>query len=131
MADWVAFTVLDRLGVARMTVETDSLFALERQDLATTPLALSVNRIDEPRRFLEHARDVGAHALYRFAFRRVHDLVDRHGFASVVDYFRACPSHTAERSSFERVFGQPVSDFERDALQAMRPGSSPSIAVLP
>jgi hypothetical protein len=131
MADWVAFTVLDRLGVARMSGETASLFALERQDLATTPLAFALDRIDEPRRFLEHARDVGAHALYRFALRLVHHLVDRHGFASVVDYLRACPAHLAERSRFERVFGQPVSDFERDVLQAMRSGASPRMAVRP
>jgi hypothetical protein len=115
MADWVAFTVLDRLGVARMTAETGSLLVLDREDFAT-------DRIDEPRRFLEHARDVGAHRLYRFAFRLVHHLIERHGFDAVVGYFRACPSRTAER--------QRVSDLERDVLHAMRSGSLPRIGVL-
>lgn len=120
MADWVAFTVLDRLGVAPMGVERDSILMSARDSMATTGLELDLDQIDEPLRFLEHARNVGVQPLYRLAFLRVHHLIQQRGFDTLVGYFRACPSRTAERARFERVFGQRVVDFERDVVQALR-----------
>lgn len=46
-------------------------------------------------------------------------LVDRHGAAAVVDYFRRFAQPTDRDAAFEEAFGQPVDDFDRE-LRAWR-----------
>lgn len=119
MADWVAFTVLDRLGVARMSVERDTILTSAREGVATSGLDLDLDQIDEPRHFLEHARTIGVQRLYRLAFLLVQHLIEQHGLDALVDYFRACPSRTDHHAGFEQVFGQGLVDFERDIVAAV------------
>lgn len=123
MADWVAFTVLDRLGVARMTVERNAVVPSASEGVATTRLGLDLDQIAEPRHFLEHGGSIGFQPLYRLAFLLVQRLIEQHGFDALVDYFRACPG-TDGGATFERVFGQRLMDFERDIVQAVWFGPS-------
>jgi len=117
MADWVAYTVLDRLGVADTAVPNNDPILMADLDL---------DRLAEPRHFLEHGATLGAGPLYRGAFLLVQRLVDRAGFDAVVRYFRACPDATDADAAFERVFGQRPADFARNLVDPGRSRASPT-----
>jgi hypothetical protein len=123
MADWVAFTVLDRLGVTQMALEQDTILGNPAEVLRT---GLDLDRIAEPRHFLEDSASLGAGPLYRPSFLLVQRLIEREGFAALVEYFRVCPRETDGDAAFERVFGQRPADFARDVMDPVRRGATPA-----
>jgi len=123
MADWVAFTVLDRLGVSRMSVEHGAILSRMRRDM-TTGLRVDLDEMDSARGFLRHADNVGVVPVYRLAFVLAEHLIERRGLDAVVAYFRNCATNSDRRSRFEQSFGQRLEDFEREMVQAL-PSSAP------
>jgi hypothetical protein len=118
MADWVAFTVLDRLGVARMSVEHEAILSQARRDM-TTGLRVDLDQMDGARGFLRYAENVGVVPVYGLAFVLTQHLIERRGLDAVVEYFRTCATDSNRRTRFERSFGQRLEDFERELVQAL------------
>jgi hypothetical protein len=115
MADWVAYSVLDRLGVCPLAEERSLILRAARHDLAGATRALDLEALGEPRGFLDVTRRDGA-ATYRLAFLLTDGLIERHGFPRVVDYFRAARRPADRDESFTRAFGETPRDFARDLL---------------
>jgi hypothetical protein len=120
MAEWVAFTVLERLRldtlpnrreVARRGIRNHAALVSARLDLAT---------LGTPRGFtVRHLRE-GSVPTYQLAFLMTDYLIQHHGFTRVVDYIRSFGTSQSPRENFERAFGTTLEDFEREILTHLK-----------
>jgi hypothetical protein len=120
MAEWVAFTVLERLHldtvanrreIARRGIRNHAALISARLDLAT---------LGTPRGFtVRHLRE-GSVPTYQLAFLMTDYLIQRHGFGRVVEYIRSFGSSQTPRENFERSFGSSLDDFEREILTHLK-----------
>jgi hypothetical protein len=124
MADWVAFTVLDRLDVSDMAPERTLILDAALAWLRRGDVRLDLGALGEPGRFLDHAASDGAVPTYRLAFLLADRLITRYGLAKVAEYFRAFRASPDEALNFERAFGLRVGEFEGEVLGL--PGASPA-----
>ena len=120
MAEWVAFSVLERLGLdtmgkrrvaARLGVRTPH--RPDRRSARSRDARLA------PGFTLRHRRE-GSLPTYQLAFLMADYLIQREGFDRVVGYFRAFSRSQDRRANFEQVFGQRLEEFEREVLGHLR-----------
>ena len=120
MAEWVAFTVLERLGLdtvrqrrvgARMGIRNYASLLAARLDLET---------LGSPRGFtLRHLKE-GSLPTYQLAFLMADYLIERNGFTSMVEYFTAFGQGHDRRENFQKAFGQPLEGFETEILTHLK-----------
>jgi hypothetical protein len=120
MAEWVAFTVLERLGLdtvrhgrvaARMGIRNHASLVAARLDLET---------LGSPRGFMLRHRKEGSLPTYQLAFLMVDYLIERNGFTSMVEYFSAFGQGHGRRESFQKAFGQSLEAFEAEILPHLK-----------
>jgi len=120
MAEWVAFTVLERLHldtmpnrreIARRGIRNHAALISARLDLATlgTPRGFTVRHLKE-----------GSVPTYQLAFLMTDYLIQQHGFNRVVDYIRSFGTSQTPRENFEKAFGITLDDFEREILTHLK-----------
>lgn len=120
MAEWVAFTVLERMkldtvahrrAVARIGIRNYAALAAARLDLDT---------LASPRGFtVRHRRD-GSLPTYQLAFLMADYLIERAGLDRVIAYFRSFAESQDRHANFERIFGQSSDEFEREVLAYLK-----------
>jgi hypothetical protein len=107
-AEWVALMTVDRLGGRPLRDLRDQQLALFRaSDRSKAP------RLDDMATFaqwvpLANRREI---ATYSQAFLAVDFLVERHGAAAIVEYFRQFTSTRDRRAAFRTVFGEEPAAF--------------------
>ena len=116
MAEWVAFTVLERLGldtlVQRRTVARGGI----RSHAALVAARLDLDTLGSPRGFtVRHLRE-GSLPTYQLAFLMADYLITRDGLPKVVDYFRSFAQRQNRFDNFRRAFGQSLGEFEHEVL---------------
>ena len=115
MAEWVAFSVLERLRLDSLSGRRESALGRVRSlVLAAAPLDL--DGLGSAAGFSARHRDGGAVPTYQLSFLMVDHLVARAGFARLADYFRAFTLSGDRHENFERAFGQTLEAFEREVL---------------
>ena len=120
MAEWVAYSTLERLGLDSMG---------RRRMAATSGLHLHATRLESgldleargtPRGFTDwHTRE-GALGTYQLAFLMTDYLIDQRGFERMKAYFASFRNSTDRRGNFDRAFGETILDFEADVLAYLR-----------
>ena len=115
MAEHVAFQALERLDegslemhrqLALVRVQRQPAFAHGRLDLST---------LGSPRDFtLRHQRE-GSVETYHLTFLLADYLIERHGFAKMVEYFGRLKRQPSE-AAFRSAFGHSIAVFETQAL---------------
>ncbi len=116
MAEWVAFNVLERLGVD--TVDRRRALAQQgiRNYAAVTAARLDLESLGSPRGFtVRHLRD-GSLPTYQLAFLMADYLIQRDGFPRVVAYFRSFATSQDRHANFAAAFGQTLEQFEDEIL---------------
>jgi hypothetical protein len=115
MAEHVAFQVLERLGLDTLERRRDVARVRARNQAAFAQARLDLETLGSPSGFtLRHQRE-GSVETYQLAFLMVDYLIEREGFARVVEYFRL--RHVEPRpDAFANAFGQSIDEFERDVL---------------
>ena len=116
MAEWVAFSVLERLGIDSLAQRRDRARAGVSRSRVLAAARLDLDALGSPAGFIARHRRDGPLATYQISFLMVDHLVVRHGFASVVAYFRAFTESRDRQANFRRVFGQTVTMFEQEFL---------------
>jgi len=116
MAEWVAFSALERLGVDSLAERRERARAGVSRSPALAAARLDLDALGSPAGFIARHRRDGTLATYQISFLMVDHLVARHGFASVVAYFRAFTGSHDRQANFRRVFGQTVTKFEQEFL---------------
>jgi hypothetical protein len=116
MAEYVAYAVLERLGLGPAEAERLAMLDDARVHLDALEPGLELRLLDDPLTFYEHGRRAGMGPTYRLAFALADRLIARHGLARLVAYFRAFGAEPDRALNFQRTFGQSPADFQRDAL---------------
>ena len=123
MAEWVAFTALERLGldtVARRR-QRATVGALDSASLASARLDLESR--GTPEGFTGwHVRE-GALPTYQLAFLMADYLVGRNGFDRLKVYFGSFARSRDRHRNFQVAFGSTLAAFELDVLAHLRVAS--------
>lgn len=116
MAEWVAFTVLERLGLDTLEFRRATARAGIRSHAALVGARLDLDTLGTPRGFtLRHLRE-GSLPTYQLAFLMADYLIARQGLLQVVAYFGSFARGQNRRANFHAAFGQSLNDFEREIL---------------
>jgi hypothetical protein len=116
MAEWVAFTVLERLHLDTMPNRREIARRGIRNHAALISARLDLATLGTPRGFtVRHLRE-GSVPTYQLAFLMTDYLIEQHGFPRVVEYIRSFGTSQTPRENFERAFGTTLEDFEREIL---------------
>lgn len=120
MAEWVAFTVLERLGLDQLPKRRAAARRGIRNYAALAAARLDLETLGSPRGFtLRHRRD-GSLPTYQLAFLMVDYLIEQQGFDRVVAYFRAFSDVQDRRENFIRIFGRTHEQFEHEILTHLK-----------
>jgi hypothetical protein len=121
MAEWVAFRVLERLGLdtteRRRTLAQSGI----RSHAALVAAKLDLETLGSPRGFtVRHLRE-GSLPTYQLAFLMTDYLIARDGFDSVVQYYASFAERPQQRlENFRRAFGQSLDEFEQEILAHLK-----------
>ncbi len=114
MAEWVAFTVLDRLSLDTLGRRRALARAAARVHPAVMERRLDLDALGSPRGFtLSHLRD-GSKSTYQLAFVMTDYLIARAGFDRVVAYFSAFATDADRERAFQDAFAQSREEFGRE-----------------
>lgn len=120
MAEWVAFTVLERLHLDTMPNRREIARRGIRNHAALISARLDLATLGTPRGFTVRHRREGSVPTYQLAFLMSDYLIERHGFGRVVEYFRSFRTSQSPRENFEKAFGTNLDDFEREILTHLK-----------
>jgi hypothetical protein len=120
MAEWVAFSVLERLGLDTVAQRRGLAAAGIRNHAALLAARLDLETLGTPRGFtVRHLRE-GSLPTYQLAFLMADYLIVRDGFPRVVEYFHSYSERRDRRENFQRAFGQTLEQFEREVLAHLK-----------
>ena len=116
MAEWAAFTVLERLGLDTVAQRRAAALGHVRQQAALRESRLDLETLGSPRGFtIRHLRE-GSLPTYQLAFLMTDYLIRRHGFAGLVEYYRSFAAGRSRHDAFRLAFGQSLEEFESEML---------------
>ena len=116
MAEWVAFTVLERMGLDTVQHRRRVAASGIRNHAALVAARLDLETLGSPRGFTVRHLKEGSLPTYQLAFLMADYLIERDGFARVVEYFRAFAKSQNRHVNFERAFKQSIDQFEQEIL---------------
>lgn len=120
MAEWVAFTVLERLGLDTLPQRRTLARAGIRSHAALVAAKLDLETLGTPRGFtVRHLRE-GSLPTYQLAFLMSDYLIARDGLPKMVDYFRLFAQRQNRFENFRRAFGQTLGEFEKEVLEHLK-----------
>ena len=117
MAEWAAFTVLERLGLDYLADRRAAALGHVRDHPALRGASrLDLFSLGTSRGFtVRHLRE-GSLPTYQLAFLMTDFLVRRHGFPALLDYFRGFAVGRGRLECFRVAFGQSLDEFEAEII---------------
>lgn len=120
MAEWVAFTVLERFGLDTVASRRATAQLGIRDHAALRAARLDLESLSSPRGFTLRHRREGSLPTYQLVFLMADYLIKRDGLPRVVEYFRTFAEGQDRRHNFARAFGQSLDEFESEILTYLR-----------
>ena len=120
MAEWVAFTVLERVGLDTVQHRRRVAGSGIRNHAALVAARLDLETLGSPRGFTVRHLKEGSLPTYQLAFLMADYLIERDGLGRVVDYFRAFAKSQNRHVNFERAFKQSIEQFEGEILSHLK-----------
>ena len=116
MAEWAAFTVLERLGLDSLAEHRAVARGHVREQAALREARLDLESLGSPRGFtVRHLRE-GSLPTYQLSFLMTDYLIRRHGFERLVDYYGSFATDLGRHEAFRQAFGQTLESFEAEML---------------
>src|SRR5687767_6486809 len=116
MAEWVAFRVLEYLGLDTMDNRRAHARTGIKSHAALVAARLDLDTLGSPRGFtVRHLRE-GSLPTYQLAFLMADYLITRDGLDRVVQYFASFAAKQERRPNFQRAFSQSLAEFEQEVL---------------
>lgn len=112
-ANWVAYTVLDRLKLESFAKEKESVIENVAAYKSRGKLP-SLGQLSAPPDWAYWVRSVGADATYGESFLAVDFLIVRKGLPATIDYFKLFARSGDRRKNFQTAFGEDVARFEEE-----------------
>ena len=120
MAEWVAFSVLERLRLDSLNRRRAVAVAGVRAQAALQAGRLDLETLGTPRGFtMRHLRE-GSLPTYQLSFLMTEYLIQRDGFPRLVAYFETVARSRDRRANFRRAFGQSVEQFEGEVTEYLQ-----------
>src|SRR6266853_1783928 len=116
MAEWVAFTSLERLGLDTLANRRALATAGIRNHAALVAARLDLETLGNPRGFTVRHLKEGSLPTYQLAFLMADYLIERDGFPRMLDYFKSFERRQDRHSNFRDTFGQSLDQFEKEVL---------------
>lgn len=116
MAEWVAFSVLERLRLDTVVQRRGNALRGIRSLAALQAARLDLETLGSPRGFTVRHLKEGSLPTYQLAFLMADYLISRHGFAATVEYYRSFGTSDDRHENFRRSFGVTLEQFEREIL---------------
>jgi hypothetical protein len=120
MAEWAAFKVLERLGLDTLAERRAAAIGHVRDHPALLDGRLDLDRLGTSRGFTARHLREGSLETYQLSFLMTDYLIRRHGFASLLEYFRGLGAGRDRYEGFQHGFGQTLEGFEREVLKHLR-----------
>ena len=120
MAEWVAFSVLERLGLDTMKNRREIASAGIRTHAALVAAKLDLDTLGTPRGFTVRHLKEGSLPTYQLAFLMTDYLITRDGFDRTVEYFRGFGKGGGRRDTFKAAFHQTLEQFEAEVLAHLK-----------
>jgi hypothetical protein len=112
-ADWVAYQVLEVLGLDTLHRRRNQKIAQVKHDEEHLPLP-SLSQMVNAKDWDTLSARYGSAVPYAQAFLATDLLIQQHGIAAVIDYFRRVSSARDRLEYFEAAFGEELSAFEHE-----------------
>jgi len=120
MAEYVAFTSLERLGLDTLANRRVLATAGIRNHAALVAARLDLETLGNPRGFTVRHLKEGSLPTYQLAFLMADYLIERDGFDRVVAYFKSFEKRQDRHSNFKDTFGQTLDQFEKEVLAHLK-----------
>jgi len=120
MAEWVAFNVLERLGLDTVKNRREISSAGIRTHAALVAAKLDLDTLGTPRGFTVRHLKEGSLPTYQLAFLMTDYLITRDGFDRTVEYFRGFGQGGGRRDTFRTAFHQTLEQFEGEVLAHLK-----------
>ena len=120
MAEWVAFTCLEQLGLDTVANRRTLATAGIRNHAALVAARLDLETLGNPRGFTVRHLKEGSLPTYQLAFLMADYLIQRDGFDHVVAYFKAFDRRQDRHTNFRDTFGQSIDQFEKEVLAHLK-----------
>jgi len=116
MAEWIAFSVLERLGLDTIKNRRAIAAAGIRTHAALVAAKLDLETLGTPRGFTVRHLKEGSLPTYQLAFLMADYLITRDGFDRTVQYFKGFGHGGGRRDTFKAAFHQSLEQFEDEVL---------------
>ena len=124
MAEWVAFSTLERLGLDTLERRRQAATAGLRSDATLLQRGLGLEAHGTPQGFTAwHLRE-GSLPVYQLAFLITDYLIERRGFEGTREYFASFRRSDDRAGNFDTAFGEGLADFEATALLRLKTASA-------
>jgi hypothetical protein len=110
MAEWAAYSVLERLGLDALVERRAAAIGHVRDHPALLDGRLDLDALGTPQGFAVRPE------IYQLSFLMTDYLIRRHGFESLIGYLRILATGHGRYASFQLAFGQTLEEFEREIL---------------
>ena len=116
MAEWVAFSTLERLGLDTLSSRRLAAASGIRNHASLLQGGLALEARGTPPGFTRwHVRD-GSLPTYQLAFLMADHLIARQGLDTVRAYFASFAQSSDRHANFRRAFGESITEFESGML---------------
>ncbi|HET7344095.1 MAG TPA: DUF4157 domain-containing protein, partial [Methylomirabilota bacterium] len=116
MAEWAAFIVLERVGLDTLAERRAAALGIVSEQVSLREARLDLDSLGTPRGFTARHLREGSLPTYQLAFLMTDYLINRHGFARLVDYYRGFAVGRERYENFQHAFGQTLDAFEAEML---------------
>jgi hypothetical protein len=120
MAEWIAFNVLERLGLDTVQNRRTIAAAGIRTHAALVAAKLDLDTLGTPRGFTVRHLKEGSLPTYQLAFLMADYLITRDGFDRTVQYFKGFSQGGGRRDTFRVAFHQTLEQFEDEVLAHLK-----------
>ena len=120
MAEWVAFSTLEHLGLDTLERRRQAAMAGIRSHVTLLQGKLDLEARGTPQGFTAWHLQEGSIPVYQLTFLMTDYLVQRRGFEVIRTYFASFRRASDRRKNFEAAFGESLTDFEKDVLVRLK-----------
>jgi hypothetical protein len=131
MAEWVAFSTLEHLGLDTMSRRRVAAISGIRNRAQLIEARLNLEAHGTPRGFVTWHRQEGSLPTYQLAFLMADYLIARQGLERVKGYFASFAESSDRYANFRRALGQTLGEFEADVLTHLKTTVSLAAAGTP
>ena len=124
MAEWVAYSTLEHLGLDSLGRRRMAATSGLRHHATLLEGGLDLEARGTPRGFTAWRAREGGSTIYQLAFLMADYLIEQRGFDRMKAYFASFKDSTDRRANFDRAFGETIADFETDVLVYLRASSA-------